>query len=83
MRLAITAIALAIALLPATASAADVPPGAVWSEATIASTDGVQLHADILRPAQATGRTPDPGHRPVLRPLGADRRRRAGAGHEL
>jgi hypothetical protein len=43
---------LALALLlafPATASAADVPPGAPWSEATIPSTDGVTLHADILR----------------------------------
>ena len=40
----------AIASLPATAGAADVPAGATWSEATIASSDGVRLHADILRP---------------------------------
>jgi predicted acyl esterase len=35
---------------PAAAIAADVPPGATWSEATIESTDGVKLHADVLRP---------------------------------
>ena len=45
------AIALALLAFPATASAADVPPGATWSEATIPSTDGVRLHADILRPS--------------------------------
>jgi predicted acyl esterase len=38
------------AVLPSAASAADVPAGAVWSEASIPSTDGVELHADILRP---------------------------------
>ena len=50
----------AIAALPATAGAADVPAGATWSEATIPSSDGVQLHADILRPKQLakTARTP-------------------------
>jgi uncharacterized protein len=47
--LALTLAALAAA--PSTASAADVPEGARWSEATIPSTDGVKLHADILRPA--------------------------------
>jgi hypothetical protein len=46
VRLAITFIALVAAALPATAGAADVPPGAVWSQATIPSTDGVKLHAD-------------------------------------
>jgi predicted acyl esterase len=56
-RLAI-ALALAVFAAPAAAFAADVPPGAVWTEATIPSTDGVQLHADILRPAQADGPTP-------------------------
>ncbi len=50
----------AIAALPASAGAADVPAGATWSEATIPSSDGVQLHADILRPTQLakTDRTP-------------------------
>src|SRR5215213_11574932 len=42
---------LVLAAFPAAASAADVPPGATWSEATIPSTDGVKLHADILRPS--------------------------------
>jgi len=61
-RLAITlAFALAaVAALPAAAGAADVPPGAAWSQATFPSTDGVKLHADILRPKGlgATDRTP-------------------------
>ncbi len=36
---------------PTAAGAADVPEGATWSEATIDSTNGVKLHADILRPS--------------------------------
>jgi predicted acyl esterase len=46
--------------LPTTASAADVPAGAAWTEATIPSSDGVKLHADILRPKDLapTDRTP-------------------------
>jgi uncharacterized protein len=46
--------------LPTTASAADVPAGAAWTEATIPSTDGVKLHADILRPKNLvpTAKTP-------------------------
>ena len=40
--------------LPAAASAADVPAGATWSQATIPSTDGVKLHADVLRPKGLT-----------------------------
>jgi len=39
-----------LAAAPAAAGAADVPAGAKWSEATIPSSDGVELHADILRP---------------------------------
>ena len=35
---------------PAAAAAAPVPEGAEWTEATIPSSDGVELHADILRP---------------------------------
>src|SRR6185503_4591247 len=61
MRAALTAILLAVAAaVPASASAADVPPGATWSEATIPSADGVKLHADILRPSHlaATAKTP-------------------------
>src|SRR3954454_23752978 len=56
-----TAIALAaLATVPAVAAAADVPPGATWTQATIPSTDGVQLHADILRPTglKDTDKTP-------------------------
>ncbi|HET8951083.1 MAG TPA: CocE/NonD family hydrolase [Solirubrobacteraceae bacterium] len=50
-RLVILLALAASAVLPASAGAAGaVPEGAEWSEATIPSTDGVQLHADILRP---------------------------------
>jgi predicted acyl esterase len=41
------------ALFAPSAMAADVPEGATWTEATIPSTDGVELHADILRPTSA------------------------------
>jgi hypothetical protein len=61
MRAALTAILLAVAAaVPATASAADVPPGATWTEATVPSSDGVKLHADILRPSHlaADAKTP-------------------------
>jgi uncharacterized protein len=60
MRLAL-AITLALAAaLPATASAADVPPGAAWTQASIPSADGVTLHADVLRPKNlsASDKTP-------------------------
>ena len=51
---------LILAAFPAAASAADVPPGATWTEATVPSPDGVKLHADILRPSQlaADAKTP-------------------------
>src|SRR5688500_423130 len=42
-----------IAAVPAPATAAPVPEGAVWTEHTIPSADGVELHADLLRPATA------------------------------
>jgi pimeloyl-ACP methyl ester carboxylesterase len=50
----------ALCAAPAAVLAADVPPGATWSEATIPSSDGVQLHADILRPSNlpADAKTP-------------------------
>jgi predicted acyl esterase len=51
--LALVLAALVALVLPAAASAAKVPEGAVWTEATIPSTNGVKLHADILRPKQA------------------------------
>src|SRR5215207_5218868 len=52
MRLrAVFTLALAmLAVLPAAAGAAEVPEGPEWSEATFPSSDGVTLHADILRP---------------------------------
>ncbi len=52
---------LAALLMPAVpAVAADVPPGATWTETTIPSSDGVELHADVLRPKglPAGARTP-------------------------
>src|SRR4051795_145336 len=49
----------ALAATPALASAADVPAGATWTQTTIPSTGGVQLHADVLRPTSAgNARTP-------------------------
>jgi hypothetical protein len=48
------ALALLGALLWAQGAAADEPPaGATWAEATIASSDGTRLHADVFRPAGA------------------------------
>src|SRR5687767_7718860 len=62
MRLRRTALTLLIvlAVVPAAASAAPVPEGAEWTEATFPSSDGVTLHADILRPEglAATAKTP-------------------------
>jgi predicted acyl esterase len=59
-RLALALALVASALLPAAAGAADVPANATWTEATIPSSDGVMLHADILRPKNlpATAKTP-------------------------
>jgi predicted acyl esterase len=42
-----------VAAVDASAQSAPVPEGAVWTEHTIPSTDGVQLHADVLRPEAA------------------------------
>ena len=58
LRPALLLAVLAAALCPAAASAADVPAGATWTQATIPSSDGVKLHADILRPKGATAKTP-------------------------
>jgi predicted acyl esterase len=50
-RLAVTLSCLAVlGALPAAAHAAPVPADADWTEATFPSSDGVKLHADILRP---------------------------------
>lgn len=44
--------------LPGATSAAPVPEGAEWTREAIRSADGTRLHADVFRPAGATGRTP-------------------------
>src|SRR5919108_5058781 len=45
--------------IPAAAGASGVAyPDADWSEAWIPSSDGVTLHADVLRPKGATAKTP-------------------------
>jgi predicted acyl esterase len=49
LRRAALAVARAAVLAPA-AHAADPPPGADWTTARIPSTDGVELHVDVLRP---------------------------------
>ncbi|HEX2084776.1 MAG TPA: CocE/NonD family hydrolase [Solirubrobacteraceae bacterium] len=56
-RLVLLAVLAALAL-PAAAAAAPVPEGAAWTEAWIPTPDGEELHADVLRPAGAKGRTP-------------------------
>ena len=79
-----TTFAVLAAALPATASAADVPPGAAWSQATIPSTGGVSLHADVLRPknlAPTRQDAGDPVDRPVLQPRRADRAGGTGGRH--
>src|SRR4051794_35669889 len=48
------------------ASAADVPPGAAWSEATITEPAGTKLHADVLRPKNL----PDTAKPPVILSIG-------------
>ena len=55
-----TAFVLAARRRRAAAQAAPIPPGAKWSQATIPSSGGVNLHADILRPANlpANAKTP-------------------------
>ena len=60
IRLTIAAALAGLALLPAAAGAADVPAGADWTQATIPSTDGVKLHADILRPKNLPAGTKTP-----------------------
>ena len=51
----------ALVLAPALASAAGVAyPDADWSQAWIPSSDGVTLHADVLRPKGATADTKTP-----------------------
>ena len=47
---AVVLVVAALFAAPTAASAFEVPDGAKWTEARIESTDGVKLHADILRP---------------------------------
>src|SRR4051812_30585123 len=50
-----------VAAIPAAAGASGVAyPDADWSEAWIPSSDGVTLHADVLRPKGATAATKTP-----------------------
>ena len=66
-RFALPAVVFAALFAPSTAAnAADVPPGATWSEASIASTNGVKLHADILRPSDL----PEDAKTPVIVSIG-------------
>ncbi|MCW2984629.1 MAG: X-Pro dipeptidyl-peptidase family protein [Conexibacter sp.] len=60
MRRLLLAALLATLVVPSAAHAADVPPGATWSQQTITEADGTRLHADILRPSNlpADARTP-------------------------
>jgi pimeloyl-ACP methyl ester carboxylesterase len=60
LRLALCLALAASAALPAAAGAADVPANATWTQATIPSSDGVTLHADVLRPKDlaADAKTP-------------------------
>ena len=60
LRRTVLTLLLVLAVLPAAASAAPVPEGAEWTEANFPSSDGVKLHADILRPKglAATAKTP-------------------------
>ena len=90
MRRFLPALVLSVAVLcgaPAVAAAAGVAyPDADWSEAWISSSDGVTLHADVLRPKGATDADQDAGHhldRPVLQPLRPDRAGRPRRGHQL
>jgi len=50
LRRSLAPLAACSALLAPSAQAADPPPGSDWTKATIDSTDGVKLYADILRP---------------------------------
>ena len=52
--------------VPAAVNAADVPPGATWTEASIKSSGGVKLHADVLRPSDL----PKDAKTPVILSIG-------------
>src|SRR6187402_3979996 len=65
-RFVLLAATFAACAAPSVAAAADVPPGATWTEATVLSTDGVQLHADILRPSDL----PENAKTPVILSIG-------------
>src|SRR3954452_15567073 len=68
-RFALTFVLLLVVLaaIPAVAGAAGVAyPDADWSEAWISSSDGVTLHADVLRPKEAT----DADKTPVVLSIG-------------
>ena len=60
MRFFVLSILAAGACLAPVASAAEPPPGAVWTEEYITEADGTKLHVDVLRPANlpADAKTP-------------------------
>jgi len=66
MRRTLTLVVLALAAFAPPAGAAPVPDGAKWTEATIDSTGGVKLHAEVLRPANL----PDDAKTPVILSIG-------------
>src|SRR2546425_7091515 len=67
LRVVLAAVVLATCGLTASASASGVAyPDADWSEAWIASSDNVTLHADVLRPKGAT----DADKTPVILSIG-------------
>ena len=49
-----------LAAVPTSAAAAPVPAGAEWTQATFPSSDGVKLHADVLRPKNLPAGTKTP-----------------------
>jgi predicted acyl esterase len=59
-------LASACVLIAPSAHAADPPPGADWKQASIPSTDGVTLYADVLRPKGL----PDSVKTPVILSIG-------------
>jgi uncharacterized protein len=60
LRFAVSLVLVILAAAPAQAGAAPVPEGAEWTQATFPSSNGVELHADILRPKDLPAGTKTP-----------------------
>ena len=85
-RLAICAALAALAALPATAGAAEVPEGADLEPGhlpVLGRGGAPRRHPAAQAPAGRRQDAGDPLHRPVLQPLGPGRSRRAGAGRAV